>query len=247
MTKTEKKRRANLTVYKKRFDVISLIHDVGFKPKKKIQKFKGEVVREFYDFTPAQKAHITRLSSQLDDEGVRHNSHLYNVARNVDEGNATFKKLKKTKKRKTKLKALNKNGIFTTNEGIVIFSPGADEIKIKPRGKKHYIVDYVIKPVKPKEKNVKRAASKSRHEIFIPIPLNIWQSEDLLAIFLADLEQEYKPFRTRLAINGRQGKTAFNPNEIYKYITVNLSRNFVTDTPYVTGVYLIFKEKGRSI
>lgn len=246
MTKAEKQRRANLTAYKKRFDVISLIHDVGFKPKKKIQKFKGEVVREFYDFTPSQKARITRLSSQLDDEGNRHNSHLYNVARNVTEGNATFKKLKKSNKRKTKLKALNENGVFTTNIGIVIFSPGADEIKIKRRGK-GYIIDYVIKPVPPKEKNVKRAASKSRHEIFIPIPLHIWQSEDLLAIFLADLQQEYKPFRTRLAINGRQGKTSFNPNEIYKYITVNLSRNFVTDTPYVTGVYLIFKEKVRSI
>ena len=246
MTKAEKQRRANLTAYKKRFDVISLIHDVGFKPKKKIQKFKGEVIREFYEFTPQQKARITRLSSQLNDEGIRQNSHLYNVARNVKEGNATFKKLRKTKNQKKQLKSLNKSGVFTSNEGFVIFSPGADEIKIKRRGKR-YIIDYVIKPVPPKEKNVKRVASKSRHEIFIPIPLHIWQSEDLLAIFLADLQQEYSPFRTRLAINGRQGKTSFNPNEIYKYITVNLARNFVTDTPYVTGVYLIFKDKGRQL
>lgn len=246
MTKAEKKRRANLTAYKKRFDVISLIHDVGFKPKKKVQKFKGEIVREFYEFTPQQKARVTRLSSQLDDEGNRHNSHLYNVARNVEEGNATFKKLRKTKKLKKQLKSLSKSGVFTTNEGVIIFSPGADEIKIKRRGK-GYIIDYVIKPVKPKEKNVKRAASKSRHEIFIPIPLYIWQSEDLLSIFISDLEQEYKPYRTRLAINGRQGKEAFVPNEIYLYIIDNLAGNFVTNTPYVTGVYLIFKEKGRSI
>lgn len=246
MTKAEKQRRANLTAYKKRFDVISLIHDVGFKPKKKIQKFKGEVIREFYEFTPQQKARITRLSSQLNDEGTRQNSHLYNVARNVIEGNATFKKLRKTKKRKKQLKSLNKSGVFTTNEGVVIFSPGADEIKIKRRGK-GYIIDYIIKPVTPKEKNVKRAASKSRHEIFIPIPLHIWQSEDLLSIFLADLQQEYKPFRTRLAINGRQGKEAFVPNEIYLYIIDNLAGNFVTNTPYVTGVYLIFKDKGRQL
>lgn len=229
--------------YLRRFNILSFIYDLGFKPKKIPFREGRKTVAYTYEFTPAQKGRITRLSTEVI-EGVRKNSHLYNIAKNVQEGNAVFKKIKKTKNKKKKIKQLKKSGIFTTNDGIVIFSKDAEQIKIKQRGK-NYKVEYIVKPKQPKGKNIKRMATKERREVFIPIPSHIWEDEDLLNIFLADLEQEYKPLHFRLAINGRQGKTLFEPSKIYHYITDSLPGNFLTDTPYVTGVYLIFKVRGR--
>lgn len=232
--------------YLRRFNLLKSVFDFNFKPSKKTVKHGGEKIGFEYNFTPAQKGRITKLSSEKTDDNKRKNSHLYNVARNVAEGNATFVKIKKSKYLKQKLKSFKNSGIFSTNSGVVVFSPNIENVEIKKRGG-GYKIEYVVRPKEITGKNVKRAATFARREVFIPIPLYIWQSEDLLNIFLTDLEREYTPFVTRLAVNGRMGKTKFKRNDMYKYIVEDLHGNFVTDTPYITGVYLIFKVKVKQI
>ena len=230
--------------YARRYELLRHIVDFNFKPKKVRQTYKGDLVREYLDFTPAQKAKITRATSSKNDEGIRKNSHLYNVAKNVDGHGASFINVKKSKHQKKKLKSFAAAGIFTTNKGIIVFTPAIENVEIKKRGS-GYVIKYDAINLESKNKHVKQRATFKRKEIFIPIPLYIWQSEDLLAVFLASLEQEYNPENFRLAINGRQGKNSFNPRDIYKYITSNLYKNFEIDNPYVTGVFLIYKQKSK--
>ena len=145
--------------------------------------------RKGRDFTPQQKAALTRKANQLGD-----------VIKSVRGDRASFVNYPK----KSKLPGVD--GI-RTNKGVFFKFPGAKAVKIK-------ITDA---NGRTRQKYSVATSFKKMRELLIPFPKSILGNMDLIIEFVQDQESIYKPDYIMWSVNGNKARHRYVPEVFTLY------------------------------
>lgn len=252
--------------YQAIYDAISAVKTLNFKPKRVRQYApdpetgKKVYVRTVSEFTPQQKAALSKMAfkREIDSDGnyIYAKTHLYNLAQGVARNEFEFVKIT-GKDKKKKAKFMRERGFYVTDKGTFNTREGATKSKIV-KSMEGYRLEYVYDTGnQPPDRHTKVHARAQRKETFVPFPKEIWGNPDAIAAFIRRVSKQHKVGTVRIAVNGHQGLTAYNPNEMFKYVSSGLEpdlfepQEYETEegetrryrSPFINGFYLVFKER----
>lgn len=251
-----RKAKHRASTYLDAYHALSQIKTLNFKPTKTRVYLPDESGKKrfagfTYDFSPQQKATLSRMTftKEIDDDGqtIYRRSHLYTLAKGVRDNEYDFVKF--TGKDKNKKRAFFKSrGFIVTDKGTFNTRENATESKIKkaPEG---YRLDYIFQTKKlPTFPGEKIHSYAKRREMFIAFPSEIYGNPDAIAAFIKGINKDLKPNETRVAVNGHQGLTAYQPKELFKYMATlvdDSGANVVENAydPFINGFYVLFKKR----
>lgn len=249
------------------YETLSKVKTLNFEPTKtrhyvRDENGKRRAMYE-YDFTPQQKATLSRLAFEKKEteRGIVHQrSHLYVLAKMVENGDAELVKPKGRKAEKKKQLAFFKQrGFKTTDKGFFNTRENAKKSKVV-KFDERIEVDGEVKKVPAYRLEYINDSGKSppgvggqvdarvmRREQFVPFPRSIIGNPDAIIKFAKNLIKAHKPNEMRVAVNGHQGLTAYDPKEFTKYIK-ELEDDYgesVLDSanPFINGFYVIYKAR----
>lgn len=242
--------------YQAIYDALSTVKTLNFKPQR-VRQYAPDpqtgrkvYLRTLYQFTPQQKATLSRMAftRNYTEDGDEYltKSHLYNLASGVASGEFEFVKIT-GKDKKKKAKFMRDHGFYVTDKGTFNTRQAAAKTKIvkSPEG---YRLDYKVESsTRPAGRGAQVDFKLSRREMFVPFPRQIRGNPEAIDGFIRKVNATHRPNEVRVAVNGHQGLNAYEPKELFKYISgltddLGIPQD-EAENPFINGFYLVFKER----
>jgi hypothetical protein len=153
------------------------------------EKFNFKMPRKGQDFTPRQKAILTRANNRLGES-----------IQNIKQDRASFVYYPKGSK-------IPGTDGLRTKKGIFFKFPGAKAVKIK----------YIDASGRTRKKITIRISYKKMRELLLPFPPSILGDMDAIVDWIAEMEKIYKPDFIMWNVAGNKGRREFTPEAFNLY------------------------------